>query len=270
MDYTARAAQECGFSDIVLVVSAESAADIQSHVASHWPTSLAVEFVHQPPRPGTAQAVLAARELVSEPFGVSNADDLYGEGALRLLMAHFARPGATGPARPEAGDHVLVAYELVKTVLTAGPVTRGLIEVASDGGLDAIVDHSVQLRPDGRFDAAPLPGHGIAGALEAGESAARLLSGAERVSMNLWGFHPRVFDALEAALESSDPVPHGRSELLLPDVVEQFVADSTDRVHVVDTDARCIGLTHREDLRILQEELAIGASKATESPSARF
>jgi len=270
MDYTASAAVDCGFDGVVLVVSSEFAKDIEAHVESFWPSSLPVEFACQPPRPGTAQAVLASRELVTGPFGVANADDLYGKGALIELVSHFAPLGRRAPSRPDAHSHVLVAYKLVRTVLTSGTVTRGLIEVSDEGYLEAIIEHSVRLREDGRFDAVPLPGHGVPGQPGGIEPKERLLlTGEERVSMNLWGFHPRIFDALDEALECGDPVPHGRTELLLPDVVEKVISNGSDAVHVVDTDARCIGLTHREDLPVLQEELAVEPLAASRSRAAR-
>ena len=268
MDYTVRAALDCGFTGVVLVVSNESAGDIRTHVEHRWPTSLEVDYAFQPPRPGTAQAVLAARDLITGPFGVANADDLYAEKALTEIVTHFASLGApTLASRSLPVSHVLVAYELVQTVLTSGPVTRGLIQVSDDGCLDAILEHRVQLREDGQFDASPLPGHGsrqIHGSLA---SATKLLTGKERVSMNLWGFDPSVFVVLGGSPREDDPGVDGPTELLIPDVVEQLISDGSGTVQVVDTDARCIGLTHREDLPILQEELTIAPLGARSIPS---
>jgi hypothetical protein len=255
MDYTARAAHACGFTGAVVIVSEEVGTEVKAHVGRFWPTDFPVEFAVQPPRPGTAQAVLAAQSYIDGAFGVANADDLYGDQALGVLRDHTE--GRLGPVdeplRPRE-SHLLVGYQLLRTVLTSEPVTRGLVEVSPTGRLLAIHENTVILREDGKFDAWLL---GASEADIANRANGRILSGTEQVSMNLWGFHPRIFGALEAALEGFDPATHRRGELLLPEVVEQLVEAGTDTVDVVGTESRCIGLTHQEDLPILRDELAL-------------
>jgi hypothetical protein len=242
MDYTARAAASCGFDGVVLVVREEIRAEMEHHVGARWPASLPVEIVCQPPIPGTAQAVAAVRPVISGPFGVANADDIYGEPALRAVHDHF-RGGIADDT------HVLVAYHLVRTVLTDATVKRGLCEANSGGFLVRISEHQVTLLEDGRFVAVP-----IATDERAPEPQPRLLPGSERVSMNLWGFHPGILDHLDAALAEFDPGTD-EHELLLPKVIGDLVAQGTVRVRVVNTGARCIGITHREDIEIVREEL---------------
>jgi hypothetical protein len=260
MDYTALAAEACGFTDIVLVVREEIREEVARHVRRRWASELPVELVCQPPLPGTAQALMSAAPAIHGPFGVANADDLYGEAALRLLPEHFAADAKTSGGSEHNADvaqrHVLVSYQLVRTVLTKAQVTRGLCHVGEDCLLDRVAEHRVNLRDDGTFDAVPLAQAGSA-ATTAGTAGGHLhLSGAEPVSMNLWGFHPRLIDELEAAIRNFDPDTAARPELLLPDVVGALVATGSDRVHVVETSNRCIGITHREDIAIVREEVA--------------
>ncbi|MCU1489946.1 MAG: nucleotidyltransferase, partial [Acidimicrobiaceae bacterium] len=85
---------------------------------------------------------------------------------------------------------------------------------------------------------------------------ARHLVGTEQVSMNLWGFRRRMFDHLAEALAAFDPAHSARPELLLPDVVNTLVEGGRDRVRVVQTSARCIGVTHQEDLPLVRREVA--------------
>jgi hypothetical protein len=255
MDYTARAAHACGFTGAVVIVPQDCGSEVEAHVARYWPKDFPVAFAVQPPRPGTAQAVLAAQPHIDGPFCVANADDLYGDQALGVLIDHAeGRGGPTGePISPRDG-HLLVAYQLLRTVLTSEPVTRGLIEVSPSHHLLGIHENTVVLREDGQFDS------WLLGASESdilNRANARLLTGTERVSMNLWGFNPRIFAVLDAALETFDPTTHRRGELLLPEVVEQLIESGSDTVDVVDTDSRCIGLTHADDLPILQDELAL-------------
>lgn len=254
MDYTALAAEACGVEGIVLVVRDAIRREVEEHVSRRWSGTLSVELVCQPPVPGTAQALACARPAVHGPFGVANADDLYGEAAIRLTTEHFAvgdRPGAPGAAQ----RHVLVAYDLSRTVLTAAPVTRGLCHVAADRTLDRIAEHRVQLQGDGSFDAVPLERVGRNGTAPAGGHVR--LGGDEPVSMNLWGFHERMFDDLDAAIAGFEPHAAGRAELLLPDVVGDLVASGREGVQVVETTNRCLGITHREDIAIVREQVAL-------------
>ncbi|MDA8290764.1 MAG: NTP transferase domain-containing protein [Actinomycetota bacterium] len=255
MDYTALAAEACGFTGIVVVVRDEIRDEVAAHVATRWDVGLPVELVCQPPVPGTAQAVLCARALVDGPFAVANADDLYGEAALRLISEHFGFAACDPSGTGDRDRHVLVAYRLERTVITAATVTRGLCEVGADHELDRVAEHRVHRRADGRFDAVPLVHVVSADAPLDGHPMHRILSGGEPVSMNLWGFHPRLFDELDVAVRAFDPGAGSPPELLLPEVVGSLVSTGADEVHVVETDNRCIGITHREDIAIVHDEV---------------
>jgi hypothetical protein len=242
MDYTALTALSCGFNEVVLVVRDEIRDEIESHVKRRWPSALASSSVVQPPTPGTAQAVAAVRTVVNGPFAVANADDLYGEAAFRVIHDHLAREGTDAP---ELDAHVLVGYRLMNTIMNSSTVKRGLCREDDDGNLIRIVEHAVTLRDDGRFDATPVDLSGPE------DHSRKILTGAQRVSMNLWGFHHRILDALDAALSGFHP-SHEHHELLLVDVVGDLVARSSDKVRVIPTEARCLGITHQEDVSLLR------------------
>ena len=63
-----------------------------------------------------------------------------------------------------------------------------------------------------------------------------------------------VYERMKRELAQGGVVRQG---LLLPEVVEDLVDAGIDTVDVVDTESRCIGLTHPDDLPILQDELAL-------------
>jgi hypothetical protein len=253
MDYTARTAEACGVSGIVLVVREEIRDEIAAHVRQYWPASLPVEYIEQPPIPGTAQAVYATHSVIDGAFGVANADDLYGDDAIQALT------GAIAMYKGDLDAHVLVGYKLLQTVLTSESVNRGLIEIGDDGHLAGISEHRVALRSDGMYESRPLWSNEPHETRTLAEMATQVLDGNESVSMNLWGFHPRLFHHLAEALEVFHPETAARSELILPDVIGHLVATGTDRVQVVATSSRCMGLTSAADLPILQGELAVAA-----------
>jgi GTP:adenosylcobinamide-phosphate guanylyltransferase len=246
MDYTVTAAASCGFTGVVVVVREEILEEMQEHAARYFPPSLKTEFAIQGPRRGTAEAVACTSPFIEGPFAVANADDLYAREALEFISSHFL----SGEHPPDtSSQHLLVGYQILNTILTASQVKRGLINVGSDGSLERIVETSVNLRVDGRFDATAL--HHEAPAPSA------VLTGTEHVSMNLWGFHQRMFTELEDALARDASVEPSEDELLLPDVVAAMVSSGRDRVHVVRTESRCIGITNPEDFALVQDELAL-------------
>lgn len=242
MDYTALTALSCGFDEVVLVVRDEIRAEIESHVRRRWPSALATSSVVQPPKPGTAQAVAAARDVIHGPFAVANADDLYGEAAIRVIHEHLT--GESGD-RPELDAHVLVGYRLMNTIMNSSTVKRGLCREDDDGNLIRVVEHAVTLRDDGRFDATPIDLSGPE------DHSRKILTGAQRVSMNLWGFHHRILEAFDAALSDFRPSDE-HHELLLVDVVGDLVAKCSDKVRVIPTEAHCLGITHQEDVSLLR------------------
>lgn len=235
IDYTVRDAEAAGFDGIVLVVREEIRRPLLAHAAEYWPSSLSVRAVVQGAVPGTVPAVLAAAPAIDGPFAVANADDLYGDAAIAQIAGHFAAGG---------GAHVLVGYRLRDTVLSAQPVKRGLCVLDGRGELADLVEHEVRARRDGSFTAAPLAG-------AAGEC---VLSGDEAVSMNLWGFYPRIFDALADAVARHARGPGG--ELLLPDVLGTLVRRGGERVQVARTRGACVGITHRDDLAFVRATVA--------------
>jgi CTP:molybdopterin cytidylyltransferase MocA len=238
-----------GFGRIVLVLHPESGPSVRYHVEQCWPSAVEVVFVEQRLPLGTTHAVLAAEPVLDAgtPFGVSNADDVYGEAAMRLLVDHL---------RSDADEHALVGFALGSTVSTSDPVTRGVCRVGADGLLVAL-DERRQVHTDGEGFAS-----------DDGLEPAHLV-GDEPTSVNLWGFRPAIWDVLHLAMDRSGldeeallarvaaggDVP--KAEVLLPEVVSAMVAAGSGRpVRVLATDARLIGVTHAEDLPVVGAALA--------------
>jgi hypothetical protein len=80
-----------------------------------------------------------------------------------------------------------------------------------------------------------------------------LLSPDARVSMNLWGFTPSFHQKLRAAMDTATEASV-EAEVLLPEVVARSL-DST-KFAVLPASGRCIGVTHPDDLGLVQAELS--------------
>ena len=100
LDYSVRFAKEAGFDRVVFVIRKDIEKDFKEIVGSHWEDKFKVEYVIQDlsdlpegfsvpegrTKPwGTAHAVMAAREVISEAFAVVNADDFYGRESFQKI-----------------------------------------------------------------------------------------------------------------------------------------------------------------------------------------
>lgn len=228
IDLIAADAMAAGFDDIVLVINRDTGPTIQAHIADVWPKDHKVSFAFQETLRGTVDAVLAAEPFVTPgvPFAVSNADDLYGPDAFQKL-AHQLQHTA---------NSCLVAFELENSLIGDLPVSRGVCEVADHKLVKVTERRNVTFTPEGFAaddDLAPY-----------------YLDDDMLVSMNLWGFQPNIWPFMHRAVEEHDFSQS--AEVLLP----TFVADVMKRegfvFDVLTTPARCIGVTHAEDLPLAQ------------------
>jgi hypothetical protein len=248
IDLLAGDALRAGFSGLVLVVNPETGPLIESHVADTWPSDVDVAFAVQPRPLGTVDAVLAARGSVDEsaPFGVANADDLYGTNALSVLGHHLSTEGT----------NCLVGFRLDRALVGDLPVTRGVCEV-NDGVLVGIVERRQVTHRDGAF-----------GADDGLEPAT--LDPNSLVSMNLWGFAPSMWPVLGDAMSSASDASED-AEVLLPELVGRLVAGkgAESRFVVLSTTSRCIGVTHPDDLELVSAEIAEEVARG-ERPKGAF
>ena len=228
IDLLASDAFQVGFDEIVMVVNRDTGPQIMQHVRQHWPTEHKVSFATQEKLRGTVDAVLAAEPLLdtAKPFGVSNADDIYGLDAFGILEKHLT----------SSEDNCLVAFELENTIIGDLPVSRGTC-VEENGRLVEIVERrNVHFTPDGLCaDDSIYPYY---------------LDETAPVSMNLWGFQPEIWSLMHQEMDEHDF--EQSPEVLLPVFVGGLLKRTEMRFCVLPTSSRCVGVTHAEDLPLAQ------------------
>lgn len=247
MDYSVYDALRAGFGRVVFVIRPEMEADFREVVLGRYPPRVRASLVFQrledlpagftvPPgreKPwGTGHAVFCARQEISEPFAVINADDFYGCEGYRLLAEHLADPSVSG------NECAMCGFLLGNTLSEHGSVSRGVCRIGPGGILAGIREHP-RIEKTAAGPLSRLPG---------GE--ALRLSPREVVSMNMWGFRPSIFEGLEALfasfLERAREEP-GR-EFYIPEAVGSLADSGRLRVRVLPTGERWLGVTYREDL----------------------
>ena len=245
MEYSIYDAIRAGFGKVVFVIRKDFEADFRANVGDQFEGKIEVDYAFQSidalpegfcvpggrVKPwGTAQAVLAAREVVDTPFVVQNADDFYGAEAYQIIATELAEYAN------ESIDCCLVGFELRNTLSPNGAVSRGVCDV--DGGHLTSVTERVKIEENAV---------GVCQYFE-GETAVDMV-GDEICSMNFWGFTPKLFDMLNAEFAVFLRVSGSeiKSEWHLPFVVDQMIKTKETRAKVLRSRDRGVGVTYPED-----------------------
>ena len=238
LDYAIYDAMRAGFVHAVLVIREELGDALRAHVARVSGGALPVDYVVQQldgrrTKPwGTGHAVLAARDAVDGAFAVCNADDYYGPRAYRLLAEHLTAG--------RSSEYALAGYRLDQTLSEHGGVARAVASCGPDGLLTRLVEVKDVRRVEGL-------GLGIRGS-----------TAGEQVSMNLWGFTPDVFAAIEeqfaAFLAAAGRAPD--AEFLLSTALDEQVTAGRARLRVLAAPDRWLGMTFAADVPTVRDTLA--------------
>ena len=243
IDYSVYDALRAGFGKLVFVIRKDIEQAFREIVGARFEKRIAVEYVFQeldalPPgfhvpagrtRPwGTTHAILVAGSAIHEPFAVINADDFYGAQGFRLLAQHL---------QYGTDDYAMVGFVLRNTLSEFGTVARGVSRVDSSGFLESVVE-LLKVERDGVHAKNTDP---------AGE--VTHLTGDEVVSMNMWGFTPRIFEQLREDFQKF--LEHSgsdlRAECFIHHTVTQYISAGRARVKVLPTNDSWFGVTYRED-----------------------
>ena len=271
LDYSVFDAHRAGFGKVVFIIRKDIEEVFRSQVGAKYEGLLPVDYAFQDindlPAPytvpegrtkpwGTAHAIRAARHAVHEPFAAINADDFYGRDAFARLADFLGRADAqerVPPAdvgRADAQERVpprfaMVGYKLDLTLSDHGSVARGICQVTPEGKLSGVTEMTKLVRTPG-------------GAENREDPAAPVkLTGAERVSMNLWGFTPALFDALEERFPAwlARRGAEEKSEWYIPFVVDEMIHEGAASVEVLPTESAWFGVTYREDKPLVTDAI---------------
>ena len=256
MDYSIHDAIQAGFNKIIFVIRKDIEKDFRERIGvrveplcEKLGVEVAYAFQDMQAIPegctvpegrtkpwGTGQAVLAAKELIREPFAVINADDYYGKEAFRLLHDYLEKPRKA---------YCMAGFILKNTLSENGGVTRGICKVKDGMLTDVVETHNIVKTPEGA---------GVEGQSVDPDS---------YVSMNMWGFpaqEGQIPDYVEKlsrdfAVFFRDTVPSNplKAEYLLPIHIGGLLREGRIQVRVLETHDKWFGVTYKEDKALVMD-----------------
>ncbi len=241
IDYSVHDAFEAGFDKVVFIIRKDIEADFKEIIGDRLAAKYNVEYAFQDmydipedftvpegrTKPwGTGQAVLAAKNLIKEPFAVINADDYYGKEAFVKIHDYLTENG------DKVGEYCMAGFILENTLSDNGGVTRGICTVDENGCLAGVTETSNIVKTE-----------------NGAESDGKAVDVKSLVSMNMWGLTPEFMDVLDGGFNEflsnlENPL---KSEYLLPVIIDKLISDGEVSVKVLETKDKWFGVTYAED-----------------------
>ena len=253
LEYSVYDAIRAGFGKVVFVIRESFAESFKTRFESKLAGKIEISYVYQETnmlpegfqlpegreKPwGTGHAVLMAKDAISEPFAVINADDFYGAEAYRVIAEYL-----TQAITPE--KYAMVGYRLNNTLSEFGSVSRGICVTDENNRLTKITE-THKIRPEGNEILC-----------ESEENKTIKLTGQETVSMNFWGFHPSIFENIETQFIDflTNHINQPKSEFYIPFVVFEMIKTGLISVEVLHADSPWFGVTYQEDKPFVIEQI---------------
>ncbi len=251
IDYSIYDALAAGFRKIVFIIKHEIEEDFKEIIGNRMEKNAEIAYAFQeleqlPPgyripegrvKPwGTTHALLAARETLTGPFAVINADDYYGPSAFKTIHNWLSTP----KKNDDRHHFAMVGYRIENTVSDHGSVTRGICEADDRGFLVNVKERTM-------IEKAPV---GARFSEDKGETWSDIPAGT-LVSMNFWGLDEEFFPEAErdftAFLNANLPVNPLKCEYLLPIEIDALLQNGRADVAVLESEDVWYGITYKED-----------------------
>mgnify|MGYP004534266805 FL=1 len=247
IDYSIYDAKRCGFDKIVFIIKEENYEIFKETIGKRVEGKITVEYVFQNNlnvpieiptervKPlGTAHAILCCKDLVKENFAVINADDFYGYNAYKVLAENL---------RKTKDEFLMVSYLLGQTLTKSGKVKRGVCH--KDGEYLTDITESEVIEENNKL---------VGTELETGKEIN--VDKNTLVSMNMFGFTPKIFELLENNFKEF-LLTHDimKSEYLIPSELSKYIKEGLIKLRVLETDAKWFGITYKEDKEEFTEEI---------------
>ena len=251
IDYSIYDAKKAGFDKVVFIIKEENYEVFKETIGKRVEPHMDVEYVFQKMEDipsfvkipegrvkpwGTAQAILAAKEKITGPFLVINADDFYGRESY-FVARDFLQSN-------NKDKYSTIGYLADNTMTKNGSVKRGVIK-AKDGDLVSIDECKLEYVGDKI----------MAKSIETEKEYE--VKKDDFVSMNMLTFDLSIFPFLEKRMDEFFKEHENNlesCEFLIPMEMERAIEEGK-KVKVLNTTANWYGVTYREDLDGVKEAI---------------
>ena len=248
MDYSIHDAIEAGFNKVIFIIRKDIEEEFREVIGSRISAicaehNVTVDYAFQDindipgelpegrTKPwGTGQAVLSAKDLLTTPFIVINADDYYGKEGFKAVHTYLV----------EGGKSCMAGFVLKNTLSDNGGVTRGICKMDADHNLTEVVETK-----------------NIVKTADGAEADGVKLDTESLVSMNMWGLTPDFLQTLEKGFAEffKEEVPANplKAEYLIPIYIGELLKKDQMSVKVLRTNDTWYGITYHEDVAAVKE-----------------
>ncbi|GHE38987.1 nucleotidyltransferase family protein [Sphingobacterium griseoflavum] len=256
IDYSIYDAIKAGFGKVVFVIREEFLTTMQANFDAKLRGKIEVAYAFQDfnlkkfgvdtvverEKPwGTAHAVMSAEQAIDRPFCVINADDFYGFDAFQKMHDFLVN---------EAHDEemAMVGFEIGNTLSDHGYVSRGVCAIDDKGYMQSVTERTNIYRgADACADSI---------VYKEGEQE-HPLSAETLVSMNFWGFTPKIIDVARSLFpdfvqkNKSNP----KAEFFIPSIPDYMAKMGLARFKVIPTSSPWFGVTYKEDKEQVRDSI---------------
>jgi dTDP-glucose pyrophosphorylase len=247
IDYSVYDAIRTGFNKVVFIIREEFRSEFENKITNKYADRINVEFAIQDlnnlpagfscpesrEKPwGTGQAILSASKIIDEPFAVINGDDFYGKESFSLISEFYTEEKNT--------SFSMVAFQLQNTLSNFGGVSRGICTINNMYVENISETHDIVKNNN-----------------SISSSSNKKLDGLEPVSMNMWGFTPKLFSYLERGfsqflkLHSNEE----KSEYLIPSEINNLIESNEEKVRMLKSASSWFGVTYKEDKPFVETQI---------------
>lgn len=249
IDYSIYDAIKAGFKKVIFIIKEENYEIFKSTIGKRIENHIEVEYVFQNndnvpvsipkerTKPlGTAQAILCCKDIINENFAIVNADDFYGRDAFFKVKEFISNV-------KNDNDFALIGYNVLDTITDNGSVKRGVCNIKDDYLVS--LDESIISKDNHKLSCKTLA-----------DNKDIKINNDTIVSMNMFGFTPKVLELFnENFKEFFDNNDLMTSEYLVPVEINNYLKKKLINVKVIKTTSKWYGITYKEDLNILKDEI---------------
>ena len=249
IDYSIYDAKKAGFDKVIFIIKEENLEIFKETVGKRVEKYIKVEYAFQRledvpegvvlpadrVKPlGTAQAILAAKDLVSDKFIIINSDDYYGSDAFKVAADYLnsLKPGSKNV-------YGKIGYMAKNTITENGSVKRGVLYFDKNNKLEKLVESKIE-KVNGKLQATPLDD----------ETNTQVIADDTLVSMNMFAFTSDIMDYLEKGYKpffDANKDNLKSCEYLIPTVVSDLIEAGIATCDILSTTSVWYGVTYKED-----------------------